>query len=62
MITHRCEHKITSIKNKQNAQIPSDATFVKSAKWTDADAGMQVRAAKNFRQLPYGGVDGILLG
>ena len=61
VIAHCCEHKITSIKNEQDAQIPSDAAFVKSAKRTNADAGMDVCMAKNFRQPPNGGVDGSLL-
>jgi len=61
MVAHRLKNKITSIKNKEGAQISSDAAFVKSAKRTDANAGMQVRTPKNIWKLPNGGVNRTLL-
>ncbi len=61
VIAHRNEHEIALIQNKQEAQIPPDAAFVKSAERPDTDAGMQMRPPKNFRQPGNGGIGGGLL-
>ena len=62
MIARRYEDKITPIKDKQDAQIPPDATFVKSAKWTNSNAGVHVGTAKNFRQPGNDGTNRVLPG
>src|SRR5208283_3994130 len=61
VIAHRNEDEIALIQNKQEAQIPPDAAFVESAKRTDADAGMQMRPTKYFRQPGNRGIGGGLL-
>jgi len=61
MIAHRNEDEVALIQNKQEAQIPPDAAFVKSTERTDTDAGMQMRPSKYFRQPGDGGIGGGLL-
>ena len=61
VVAHRNEDKIALIQYKQKAQIPPDAAFVKSAERTYADAGMQMRPSKNFRQPGNCGISNSLL-
>src|ERR1019366_4361214 len=55
------ENKIAFIKNKQHAQIASDAAFVKSAKRPDANAGVQMWPTENVRQPSNHGINSRLL-
>ncbi len=50
VIARSNKNKITMIKSKQHAQFPANAAFVISPKRANANAGMKVRTAKNFRQ------------
>ena len=61
VIAHRDEDKIALIQQKQEAQITPDAAFVKSAERTNANAGMQMRPPKNFRQPGNRGIGGGLV-
>lgn len=61
VIARSNKYKITLIKSKQHAQSPSNAAFVVPPIGANANAGMQARTAKNFRQACDGRIDNRLL-